>query len=73
MKSLKRLFTGIAVILMSACSTSMPPSQVGPSLLVVASCPPLTPLSDDSFGATTLKLVEVSGIYYQCRAAAGVQ
>lgn len=37
---------------------------------MVASCPPLTPLSDDTFGATTLKLVEVAGIYAECRAAA---
>lgn len=37
---------------------------------MVASCPPLTPLSDDTFGATTLKLVEVAGQYAECRAAA---
>lgn len=41
--------------------------------MVTASCPPLTPLSDDSFGATTAKLTEVAGIYYRCRAAAGVR
>lgn len=38
--------------------------------LVVASCPKLAPLSDDSFGATTAKLVEVSVQYNECRAAA---
>jgi hypothetical protein len=38
--------------------------------LVVANCPPLAPLQDDSFGATTAKLVEVAGIYHKCRAAA---
>lgn len=37
---------------------------------MVASCPPLTPLSDDTFGATTLKLAEVAGQYNECRAAA---
>lgn len=37
---------------------------------MVASCPPLSPLSDDTFGATTLKLVEVAGVYNECRAAA---
>lgn len=41
-----------------------------PSPLVTASCPMLTPLTDDSFGATAAKLVEVAGIYYECRAAA---
>jgi len=30
----------------------------------------LTPLADNSFGATVEKLVEVAGIYHQCRAAA---
>jgi|GEM_PF-3136762 len=43
-----------------------------PSPLFLASCPDLTELSDDSFGATTLKLVEVAGIYYTCRAAGGI-
>jgi hypothetical protein len=38
----------------------------------VASCPRLTPLADDTFAATTQKLTEVAGQYYQCRAAAGV-
>jgi len=31
----------------------------------------LTPLADDSFGATTRKLIEVAGIYRECRAAHG--
>lgn len=38
--------------------------------MAVALCPELTPLSDDSFGATTTKLVEVAGIYRTCREAA---
>lgn len=37
---------------------------------MVASCPQLTPLADDSFGATTLKLLEVAEQYLKCRAAA---
>lgn len=36
----------------------------------MASCPSLTPLADDSFGATAAKLVQVAGQYHQCRAAA---
>jgi hypothetical protein len=37
----------------------------------VASCPEvLPPLSDDSFGATVNKLIEVIGVYRECRAAA---
>lgn len=38
--------------------------------MVIALCPELTPLSDDSFGATTIKLVEVASIYRTCREAA---
>lgn len=37
---------------------------------MVASCPHLAPMTDDSFGATTRKLLEVVEHYYQCRAAA---
>jgi len=37
---------------------------------VVASCPELTPLEDKSFGATTVKVIEIAGIYYACRKAA---
>jgi hypothetical protein len=33
-------------------------------------CPELLLLSDDSFGATTAKLVKVGGQYRECRAAA---
>lgn len=40
------------------------------SPLVTANCPPLTPLADDTFAATTLKLIEVAGQYQRCRAAA---
>lgn len=47
--------------------------DVGPSPLVTASCPVLTPLSDNTFGAVTDKLVEVTALYYECRAAAGVR
>jgi hypothetical protein len=47
---------------------SAPPPPAAP--LVVASCPELTPLAGDSFGATTIKLLEVVGMYWQCRAAA---
>ena len=37
---------------------------------MIAACPELTPLQDGSFGATTEKLLEVTGIYRGCRAAA---
>lgn len=40
------------------------------SPLVMAECPPLTPLNDPSFGATTAKLVDLAGQYRKCREAA---
>jgi len=36
----------------------------------VASCPAISELTDPSFGATVLKLVELAGQYNECRAAA---
>jgi hypothetical protein len=36
----------------------------------VSACPRLTELSDPSFGATVLKLIEVAGQYAECREAA---
>lgn len=63
-----------AAILLSSCSASMPPSPApGPSALLLASCPNLTPLADDGFGATTIKLVEVATTYNECRCAAGLK
>lgn len=54
---------------LTACSLPTRPSSAANPLLAV-SCPPLTPLADDTFGATTLKLIEVAGIYHRCRTAA---
>jgi hypothetical protein len=47
-----------------------PVNEVGPDATVVAACPELTPLLDNTFGATTAKLVEVGGLYNECRTAA---
>lgn len=52
------------------CASLTKPSVPVVSPLLTANCPELVPLSDDSFGATTLKLIEVAGQYYKCRAAA---
>ena len=48
--------------------SAAPPPPAAP--LVQAACPELTPLVDDSFGASTRKLLEVVERYWQCRAAA---
>ena len=73
MKFKRALCTPIAAILLSSCSASMKPSPAGPSALVVASCPEIAPLSDPSFGATTLKLIEVGQQYRECRLAGLLQ
>ena len=65
--------TVIASCLLMGCSWPIKPSTPDPKPLPVASCPVLTPLQSDTMAAVTLKLVEVSGIYYQCRAAAGIK
>jgi len=62
----------IASIPLLGCSSSTKP-LLRQDPLIVASCPDLTPLSDNSFGATTAKVIEIAGIYYACRAAAGVK
>lgn len=62
-----------ASTMLTACGASMqlsPAEPPGPKPLVVASCPELVPLNDPGFGATTLKLIEVAGVYRECRAAA---
>lgn len=56
-------------LLLAGCPGSVKPDPGNP--VAVSSCPErLPPLVDDSFGATVGKLVEVSGIYFKCRAAA---
>ena len=66
------LSTVTAGILLSSCSASMPrsPHPAPAAPLVRAACPELTPLTGDSFGETTSKLLEVAALYWQCRAAA---
>ena len=66
----KFLCIGIAATMSAGCSSLTKRSHPEPNPLLKASCPDLTPMTDDSFGATTLKLIEVSGIYYRCRSAA---
>jgi hypothetical protein len=65
-----RAIQSIVLLLVSmtltACAVLTPPSND----LAVVSCPVLTPPYDNSFEATTLKLIEVVGIYRKCRAAA---
>lgn len=52
------------------CSTTRPAPPPQPKPLVVASCPPLVPLNDDSFGAWVLWSQYAAGQYVKCRAAA---
>jgi hypothetical protein len=64
----KCLCTLSAATMLAGCKPLIRPSPHRD--LIQVACPQLTPLTDDSFGATTLKLVEVAGLYYRCRAAA---
>ena len=64
-----RLIISAIALMLTACATSTQPSPTV-SPLTVAMCPALTPLADDTFGATARKLVEVAQTYYRCRAAA---
>jgi uncharacterized lipoprotein YajG len=68
-KPSKRLFIASAAIALAACATSTQHLPTA-SPLVLSQCPMLTPLEDDSFGATTRKLAQVAQTYYGCRAAA---
>lgn len=66
-RSLCSVTAGLALM---GCASSIPASLGTPSPLVVASCPPRTPLLDDSFGSWVLKAQEIGGQYDKCREAA---
>lgn len=60
----------IAAIAIAGCGHDQGKPAAG-NPLAIAYCPErLSVLTDDSFGATASKLVEVAGIYHKCRAAA---
>lgn len=64
----------VAILLISIHITGCGffPKRTDPgNALATTACPKeLPPLTEDSFGATTKKLVEVAGIYHQCATAA---
>lgn len=66
--------SAIAALALTLCGCSTPPralpKQPGPPPLVVASCPQLAPLADDSFGAWVLWAQYAAGVYAKCREAA---
>lgn len=53
----------------SGCST-VPQASPQPQPLVVANCPELAPLQDDTFGSWVLWAQYAAGQYAKCRAAA---
>lgn len=67
---MKFLYILIASLLLmcSGCSTTR--YRVGPTPLVVASCPDLTELEGTTFGDVVRKLAQVAGQYNECKAAA---
>lgn len=60
----------IAALLLQACATSTKPLPAPDKSQILAACPLLTPLADDTMGTAALKLVQVAGQYRECRAAA---
>ena len=68
---LKQFIWSVVILaLLSGCSTPFLRVKDRLNPLIEANCPSLTPLVDDTFAATTLKLVEVAGQYNKCREAA---
>lgn len=59
-----------AATILTGCASSTRPLPDKPDPLVIQNCPQLVALTDDTFGATTLKLIEVAAQYHKCRAAA---
>lgn len=59
----------IAALALMLCGCSTVPSPKPNKALTVASCPPRTPLADDSFGAWVLKAQELGAMYDKCRTA----
>lgn len=62
----------LSMTLLSGCSTApsvidCPPRPQTPASLLER-CPDLTPLEGSTMGHLAAKLVEVSGLYYQCQA-----
>ncbi len=75
MRSAKTLSIAIAACLQAACAWPTKPSPAGPSPLVVASCPELSPLQPSPDGTVSMgevvdKLRDVASTYRECRAAA---
>ena len=62
---MRQLLVIILALIIAGCSWQQ---EIDP--MVLTACPALTPLTDPSFGATTLKLIEVAGQYRECRCAA---
>lgn len=61
----------IATATLTACKTAPSTKPLPDRNLLQLACPEnLGPLADDSFGSTSVKLLEVIGVYRQCRAAA---
>jgi hypothetical protein len=68
---LKSLYIVSVSMMMMGCASSTKPLVENP--VAIVNCPNLTPLTDNSFGATTLKLIEVSNQYYKCKESIGLK
>lgn len=69
MSIMPKIITLAGVVLLTGCG-ALKAVRLEPSANVIANCPKLQPLTDDSFGATAQALVETSIQYRKCREAA---
>lgn len=73
MKSRLTLFIVIAATIAGCSSPLTKPSpgvETARRVLLEQACPETLPLADPTFGATTVKLIEVGGQYRACRCVA---
>lgn len=59
----------VGLLTLGGCEKLSRP-DVGPTPLVVANCPALQPVVDETFGGTVQALIETSIQYNKCREAA---
>lgn len=64
-----RLWILVGLLAVCGCTRLSKP-DVGPTALVIANCPALGPVMDETFGGTVQALIETSIQYNKCREAA---